>query len=387
MAACPDALPPGEAPTPSPGAPTRAHFGRESARGKPAFGSGGASSRRAALWESSASCSLPVVGGDLRGLASRRLWPTRKRILRAKTCSRQPRHIQALLGWGFVIPSPAPPLTHPHTALLFLLCGFQRALPKLRLPRPLPAGMEAAKEPEPLHVSCAQGVSSENVYDYFKGREPTLYGRNNRFEGMSTTADTYRQWEMPPPPAPRAHPPPAASAPFDGTTSYKKDYPAHPLEPHAVMPQQVRHDLCPAKTTGSPPSRSLVTSTVLLPISHKPSPELSQRYLGTQRPVTNTPCAPTCLLVTDSQWKCCSFATANHTTRPQTLQVRAVKQMPFEGSTTYADVFKAYEIEPRSHPAAAPPPVQSVPFDGCSQYKVGGLPHAHLLAGASSSGA
>ena len=78
-------------------------------------------------------------------------------------------------------------------------------------------------------ASPRKGVNEDTVQDYFKGREPTLYGRNKKFEGLSTTADTYRPWEIKAGPPPRAPPAPGPSAPFDGTSSYKQDYPAHPL--------------------------------------------------------------------------------------------------------------------------------------------------------------
>jgi hypothetical protein len=80
----------------------------------------------------------------------------------------------------------------------------------------------------------------DTVYDHLKGREPELYGRSTKFEGMSTTADAYRQWEIPAPPAPRAARGPGESVPFDGTSSYKLDYPAYDVPPARPAPLAVR---------------------------------------------------------------------------------------------------------------------------------------------------
>lgn len=84
-----------------------------------------------------------------------------------------------------------------------------------------------------------QGVTMDTVYDHLKGREPVLYGRGTRFEGLSTTADAYRQWEIPAPPAPRARAP-GENVPFDGTSSYKMDYPAHDIRPARPAQAAVR---------------------------------------------------------------------------------------------------------------------------------------------------
>jgi len=77
-------------------------------------------------------------------------------------------------------------------------------------------------------------VTQETVYSHLKGREPTLYARNNRFDGVSTMNDAYRQWDLPPYAGPREAQTPGPTAPFDGTSSYKLDYPIHPLEKRTV---------------------------------------------------------------------------------------------------------------------------------------------------------
>eukprot|EP00873_Tetraselmis_striata_P000162 jgi/Tetstr1/420426/TSEL_011541.t1 len=202
-----------------------------------------------------------------------------------------------------------------------------------------------------------QGVTMDTVYDHLKGREPVLYGRGTRFEGLSTTADAYRQWEIPAPPAPRARAP-GENVPFDGTSSYKMDYPAHDIRP--ARPAQAA-----AREYRNVPFDGTSTySDVFRAYAIDPNPP--QRREAQQAPYV--PFEGT------SAYK--------DTYRAHDLPERRVVEpppmrpsQPFEGRSSYQDQYPQHAMPPPAPPRAGPPPREDVPFDGTTTNRMTYVPH------------
>lgn len=203
-----------------------------------------------------------------------------------------------------------------------------------------------------------QGVSMDTVYDHLKGREPELYGRSTKFEGMSTTADAYRQWEIPAPPAPRAARGPGESVPFDGTSSYKLDYPAYDVPPARPAPLAAR------EYRNAPFEGSSTYSDVFKAYAIDPNPpQRAERSPAPYVPFEGT-----------SAYK--------DTYRAYDLPERRIVEapplrptLPFEGRSSYTDQYPQHQLPPPNAPRAAPPPKEDIPFDGTTTNRMTYVPH------------
>ncbi|GFR51504.1 hypothetical protein Agub_g13919 [Astrephomene gubernaculifera] len=205
-------------------------------------------------------------------------------------------------------------------------------------------------------------MSSADPRTHYQGREIQLYdtGANPVFDGSSSYKQDYPAHAINPrqPVSPGQRQYQGNNVPFEGNSSYKQDYPAHQLEPRPPA-SGGQYQPNPAPFDGSTAYRDTYRP-------HAIDPSLYQRSGGgTNRPY-NTGTAP---FEGNSSYK---QDFPQHPIEPRqqhaTSQYQA-NNAPFDGTSHYKSDYQAYQLEPRAPAGPPPAPYNPAPFEGQTHYR------------------
>ncbi|KAG2491097.1 hypothetical protein HYH03_010541 [Edaphochlamys debaryana] len=204
------------------------------------------------------------------------------------------------------------------------------------------------------------GSSTQHPQDaraHFQGRELQLHGQAQGFEGNSTYKGDYPAHPIDPrqPISPnRGYA--GNGAPFDGTSSYKQDYPAHPMEARPPPPTG-QYQPNSAPFDGSTAYRDNYKGTPLDPSAYA-------RNTGARPYQPNT--AP---FDGASSYKA---DYPQHPVEPRQAHGGPAYQpntAPFEGTSSYKSEYQQHPMERRGPLGPAPAPYNPAPFEGSTHYR------------------
>lgn len=231
------------------------------------------------------------------------------------------------------------------------------------------------------------GVSNEGeARQHYQGRELKLYGQNVKFEGNSSYRSEYPQHPLEARPQVAAPQYTGSGNKFEGNSTYSSEY-----QPHAFPERPAQAPRAPYNSLPFDGSSTYGSAYVQHPYERQQpykataqevntgkfdgTTSYSRDYLATQLPPGSRHAAPAAAPYNSLPFEATTTYKDQYVQHPfdatrmpaNYALAQPLNNAPFEGTSSYQDTYKQHPLQQRPGPRPQQP-LNSLPFDGTSSY-------------------